>query len=144
MEKVTITKEFSLEMAHALIGSKDECANIHGHSYKLSVTVIGKIIRKKNHPSRGMLIDFSELKNIVSKAVIDDFDHAFVIDKSSDISSELRKHNFKIITVPYQPTCENIVIEFAKRIKRTLPKNIFLVRLKLRETLSSFVEWTNT
>ena len=144
MGKVTITKEFSFEMAHVLTGSIGKCSNIHGHSYRLSVTVTGKIIKNKNHPSRGMIINFSELKKIVSKAVVDEFDHALVIDKSSGISAELIKHNFKTITVSYQPTCENLVLEFAKKIKRALPSTIFLVRLKLRETPTSIAEWTNT
>src|SRR5574342_639384 len=100
MEKVSITKEFTFEMAHALTGSRGECANVHGHSYKLSVTVTGKIIRKKNHPSSGMIIDFSVLKKIISNAVTNEFDHALVVSQSSGISADLKKHKFKTIIAP--------------------------------------------
>lgn len=143
MGTVSITKEFSFEMAHALTGSSGECANIHGHSYKLFVTVKGKIISGINNPSNGMIIDFSELKKLVHKSVVEEFDHALVISKSSGIFSGLRKHKFKVAVTPFQPTCENLLIEFSERIKKVLPKNILLVRLKLQETPTSSAEWTN-
>ena len=141
MGTVSITKEFSFEMAHALTGNSGECANIHGHSYKLFVTVKGKIVSEKNHPSNGMIIDFSELKKLVYKSVVEEFDHALVIRKSGGIFSDLKKHKLKIVVTPFQPTCENLLLEFAMRIKKDLPKNILLVRLKLQETPTSSAEW---
>jgi len=70
MPKVRVTKEFRFEMAHALWNYDGKCANIHGHSYILQVTVIGEPISDENSPKYGMLIDFGDLKKIVNDAIV--------------------------------------------------------------------------
>ena len=45
---IRITKKFAFETGHALYGYDGKCKNVHGHSYKLSVTVIGQPI-SDNH-----------------------------------------------------------------------------------------------
>ena len=67
MSKIRITKEFTFETGHALYGHDGKCKNIHGHSYKLSVTVLGKPVLDSNGPKFGMIMDFSDLKKIVKK-----------------------------------------------------------------------------
>lgn len=62
MSVIRITKQFTFETAHALYGYDGKCRNVHGHSYKLSVTVIGQPITDKSHVKYGMVIDFSDLK----------------------------------------------------------------------------------
>ena len=54
-------------MAHVLEGYDGLCANMHGHSYILSVTVIGKPIEQTGNPKLGMVMDFGDLKKIVKK-----------------------------------------------------------------------------
>ena len=67
MSKIRITKQFSFETGHALFGYDGKCRNVHGHSYKLSVTVIGSPIEEEGAVKLGMVIDFSDLKKIVIK-----------------------------------------------------------------------------
>lgn len=62
MSNIRITKLFSFETGHALYGYDGKCKNVHGHSYKLSVTVIGKPISDASHIKHGMVIDFGDLK----------------------------------------------------------------------------------
>jgi 6-pyruvoyltetrahydropterin/6-carboxytetrahydropterin synthase len=62
MSKIRITKQFSFETGHALYGYDGKCKNVHGHSYKLSVTVIGSPISDSNNVKYGMVIDFGDLK----------------------------------------------------------------------------------
>lgn len=62
MSKIRITKQFSFETGHALYGYDGKCKNVHGHSYKLSVTVIGIPITDTNNVKYGMVIDFGDLK----------------------------------------------------------------------------------
>ena len=78
MSFIRITKQFSFETGHALYGYDGKCKNVHGHSYKLSVTVIGKPIADKNNVKYGMVIDFSDLKQIVKEDIVNVFDHATV------------------------------------------------------------------
>ncbi|MGB4655817.1 MAG: 6-pyruvoyl trahydropterin synthase family protein [Bacteroidales bacterium] len=143
MDKIRLTKIFSFETAHALKGYDGLCKNIHGHSYKLEVTVIGTPIADKSNPKYGMVIDFSDLKQIVNTAIVDKFNHALVLshDYKNDSSLQISTEEFKVIYVPYQPTSENLLIGFAKIISRKLPDNVRLHHLKLSETATSYAEW---
>ena len=77
---IRITKEFKFETSHALSGHDGLCKNVHGHSYKLSVTIIGKPIQEPNNPKHGMVMDFSDLKKIINKIIVEPFDHATVLN----------------------------------------------------------------
>ncbi len=143
MSVIRITKEFRFEAAHALKGYDGPCRNIHGHSYELSVTIIGDPVEAMDSPKKGMIMDFSELKKIIKKTVIDPFDHALIL--SSDYPDDEFKRSGEafsnVILVEYQPTSENLLIDFAARIRRLLPHTVRLHSLRLRETPTSYGEW---
>jgi 6-pyruvoyltetrahydropterin/6-carboxytetrahydropterin synthase len=144
MSKIRITKQFSFETGHALYGYDGKCKNVHGHSYKLSVTVIGTPITDATNVKYGMVIDFSDLKKIVREEIVDLFDHATVFNQNTphvELAEELKSRGHHVILVNYQPTSENMVIDFAKKINDRLPNSIQLHSLKLQETESSFAEW---
>jgi len=144
MDTIRITKEFSFETGHALHGYDGKCRNVHGHSYKLAVTVIGKPIEDKSHAKLGMLIDFGDLKKIVRDEIVDPFDHATIFNRHTphiELAEELRKRGHKVILAEYQPTSENMVIDFAIKIRDRLPEHIRLHSLKLRETETAYAEW---
>lgn len=144
MSTIRITKQFSFETGHALYGYDGKCRNVHGHSYKLSVTVIGSPITNTNHVKLGMVIDFSDLKRIVKEEIVDKFDHATVFNKNTphvELAKELMDRGHNVILADYQPTSENMVVDFAAKIKSRLPENILLFSLKLQETETSFAEW---
>jgi len=144
MSNIRITKQFSFETGHALYGYDGKCRNVHGHSYKLSVTVIGKPISDNENVKFGMVIDFGDLKKIVKTEIVDHFDHATVFNKNTphlELANELKDRGHDVILVEYQPTSENMVIDFAEKIKKHLPDHISLHSLKLQETETSFAEW---
>jgi 6-pyruvoyltetrahydropterin/6-carboxytetrahydropterin synthase len=144
MTKIRITKQFSFETGHALYGYDGKCKNVHGHSYKLFVTVIGTPNSDKNNVKYGMVIDFSDLKKIVKEEIVENFDHATVFNKNTphiELAKELEERGHHVILVDYQPTSENMVIDFVQKIKARLPQSIELVSLRLQETDSSFAEW---
>jgi 6-pyruvoyltetrahydropterin/6-carboxytetrahydropterin synthase len=144
MSNIRITKQFSFETGHALYGYDGKCKNVHGHSYKLSVTVIGKPISDNTNVKFGMVIDFSDLKKIVKEEVVDAFDHATVFNKNTphvELAAELKNRGHHVILVDYQPTSENMVTDFAQKIKSRLSDDIELHSLKLQETDTSFAEW---
>jgi len=144
MAKIRITKQFSFETGHALYGYDGKCRNVHGHSYKLSVTVIGTPISDNNNVKFGMVIDFGDLKKIVKSEIVDVFDHATVFNKNTphvELAKELSDRGHNVLLVDYQPTSEMMVIDFAEKIKKHLPENITLFSLKLQETDTSFAEW---
>ncbi|MFN0728730.1 6-pyruvoyl trahydropterin synthase family protein [Polaribacter gochangensis] len=144
MSTIRITKQFNFETGHALYGYDGKCKNVHGHSYKLSVTVIGKPISDSSQVKYGMVIDFSDLKKIVKEEIVDVFDHATVFNQNTphiELAKELKDRDHHVILVDYQPTSEMMVIDFASKIKKRLPKNINLFSLRLQETETSFAEW---
>jgi 6-pyruvoyltetrahydropterin/6-carboxytetrahydropterin synthase len=144
MQKIRITKQFNFETGHALYGYDGKCRNVHGHSYKLSVTVIGTPITDTRNVKYGMVIDFSDLKAIVKEDIVDIFDHATVFNANTphvELAQELKDRGHHVILVPYQPTSENMVLDFAQKIKRRLPAGIELHSLRLQETESSYAEW---
>jgi len=144
MSNIRITKQFTFETGHALYGYDGKCKNVHGHSYKLSVTVIGKPITDSSNVKFGMVIDFGDLKKIVKEEIVDVFDHATVFNKNTphvELAAELKQRGHHVILVEYQPTSENMVIDFAAKIKNRLPEAISLHSLRLQETESSYAEW---
>jgi 6-pyruvoyltetrahydropterin/6-carboxytetrahydropterin synthase len=144
MKPIRITKKFTFETGHALYGYDGKCRNVHGHSYKLHVTVIGCPNSDSDHVKYGMVIDFSDLKEIVKKEIVSVFDHATVFNKNTphiELAKELEERGHNVLLVDYQPTSEMMIIDFAEKIKRKLPQNIQLHSLKLQETDTSYAQW---
>ena len=144
MSNIRITKQFSFETGHALYGYDGKCRNVHGHSYRLSVTVFGQPIDDNSNVKYGMVIDFSDLKKIVKEEIVNVFDHATVFNKNTphvELAKELMDRGHNVLLVDYQPTSEMMIIDFAKKIKTRLPENIELHSLKLQETATSYAEW---
>jgi len=140
---IRVTKEFKFEMAHALWNYDGPCRNVHGHSYRLFVTLSGIPIEEPGNPKNGMVIDFTDLKDIVKKNIVNVFDHAIAVSRQFDKEKmEMFTKMFgNTVLVDYQPTCENLVSDFAGRITSYLPQGIKLHSLKLYETATSFAEW---
>jgi 6-pyruvoyltetrahydropterin/6-carboxytetrahydropterin synthase len=140
---IRVTKEFSFEMSHVLWNYDGPCRNVHGHSYRLFVTISGVPADEAGNPKNGMVMDFTDLKKIVKKEIVDVFDHAVVIGRNfeSEKTEMFAKLFGNTVLVDYQPTCENLVADFAARIAKLLPDNIKLHSLKLYETATSFAEW---
>jgi 6-pyruvoyltetrahydropterin/6-carboxytetrahydropterin synthase len=142
-QKIRVTKKFTFDMAHALYGYDGPCKNIHGHTYVLSITLLGKILNNQAHPKNGMVIDFTDLKKIINEQIISKFDHSLVLNLNSPHAhlNDLDKNFEKINYVPFQPSCENLLINFLNRIKDKFPESIIVKSLKLEETPTSYAEW---
>ena len=143
MAIIRLTKEFSFEAAHALGGYDGPCREIHGHSYRLFVTVKGTPSFASDDPKQGMVLDFGVLKKIVHEEVVSRFDHALVLRTTADeqLRRLLSEQFDNLITVDYQPTCENMLEDFAARIAARLPEGVKLHALRLHETATSYAEW---
>jgi len=143
MSRIRVTKEFGFEMAHALWHYDGACKNIHGHSYRLFVTIIGEPETNSEHSKFGMVMDFKDLKSIVKQSIVDELDHSLVVYKAAggDTLEAVKKMYQKVHEFDFQPTCENLVSYTATRIMALLPSTIRLHSLKLYETATSYAEW---
>jgi 6-pyruvoyltetrahydropterin/6-carboxytetrahydropterin synthase len=143
MNKVRVSKSFHFDMAHALLNYDGLCKHIHGHSYSLVITIIGKPITDAGHNKLGMVMDFGELKSVVKGHVIDYFDHSLVIRRGAEnyIPTEHHEMYEKVHLVDFQPTCENLVVNIAEKIRPLLSPGIGLHSIRLYETVTSYAEW---
>lgn len=137
-----VTRHEEFEVAHLLPGYNGGCGNLHGHTYKIEVTVEGP----KNPDYFNMVIDFSELKQIIKNNVPD---HRFVYRIGDPIGESiaelLSKHNIKHIGYSFETTAENMVEWFAHTINSDLQTgrfgNVEVVEVKLWETTNSYATW---
>ena len=143
MDKIRLSRIFRFETAHALLGYDGACRHIHGHSYKLVVTIAGIPLADPEHPKNGMVMDFGDLKKIVQQHVVKVFDHALVLNREApaELVEQLQQNNEKLVLSPYQPTCENMLLDIKQRLLDQLPLTVTLHSLRLAETENSTAEW---
>ena len=120
---ITVTKIFMFEASHKLPHYEGDCHNLHGHSYKLEVTIGGEVIESTENPKCGMIMDFKDLKQIVEKVAISKYDHSYLNDFFPN------------------PTAEIMVEQIAVDIINYLPSETYLVSCKLWETTTSYAEF---
>lgn len=121
---LTVTKQFTFEACHNLPHYDGACHNLHGHSYKLEVTVGGQVETSTSNPKCGMILDFKDLKKIVKEVAVDKYDHACLNEFFPN------------------PTAEIMVKQIAVDIIARLPKDKYLVSCKLWETATSYAEYS--
>ena len=141
MAQLFITREFRFEGAHALTGYDGKCRHIHGHSYKLLVTITGEPSEIPGHPKSGMIMDFNDLKNIVHQYVIDPLDHSLMLREEAPLSRELKEQYDNIKIFDFQPTCEQLTLYIAHILEPVISPPNRLHRVCLYETPTSFAEW---
>lgn len=144
MATIRLTKEFTFEAAHFLEDYDGVCSQLHGHSYRLYVTVRGIPSDDELDPKNGMVIDFGYLKQLVNDAIISEFDHSLIMQRSerSTALEQLLSEEFnRIVVLPYRPTTENLLADFAERLLEVLPDDVEIYSLRLHETGASYAEW---
>ena len=144
VDQVRVTKMFSFDMGHALMGYDGPCKDIHGHTYHLHVTVVGQPIQEPGNPKDGMVVDFGHIKQIVNEKIIQVYDHALVLNQSLTDSQKQAINGVtgKVLFVPFQPSCENLLLAFKQILLSEFNhKGVTLFSLRLYETPTSYAEW---
>lgn len=141
---ITATKKFRFEMAHMLSKHPSLCRNVHGHSYVLEVTAIA------NNNDCDMVVDFSDLKQLVNSVIVDKMDHAFAynVDTTDEcelaIVDVLKKYGKKIVAFTGRPTAEVMCKEIYNKLSTNIQhitNNYRLCKIRLYETESGWVEY---
>ena len=103
----TVTKTVKFDAAHVLTNHQGLCKNLHGHTYRVDVSVA-----QAADDGRDMVIDFKDLKGIANEVICDRFDHAFIYNTESEgereIAAVVEKHGMRTVAIPFRSTAENL------------------------------------
>lgn len=108
-----ITRRLEFDAGHRIPHHSSKCRHLHGHRYALEITLSGEIIRSEGVAEQGMVMDFSEVKNIANAKLVSHWDHAFLVYQGDravvDFLASLSEH--KTVVLPVVPTAENLAAE---------------------------------
>lgn len=134
---ITVTKTVKFDAAHVLTNHQGLCKNLHGHTYRVDVSVA-----QAEDDDRDMVIDFKDLKGIANEVICDRFDHAFIYNTESagekEIAAVVEKNGMRTVAIPFRSTAENLAKMFYGELKSRIPG---LSSVKVWETADSCAEY---
>lgn len=136
-----VARQFEIAVGHRLSNYEGKCKFLHGHNY------IGELIIDAPDDAideRGMLIDFSDLKEIIVKKIERKFDHKFLLNKNDKENVKIFKPAIddpvwfidSFVWVDYNPTVENIVFDMQEIAQKVITEGRVII--KLYETSNSY------
>lgn len=141
-----ITTRLEFDAGHRIPSHKSQCRNLHGHRYAIEITLTGDIIQKEGASENGMVMDFSDVKSIARRAVVDPWDHAFLVYKGDDEVLKFLKSlpDHKTVVMNTVPTAENMAAEAFRILNScyqdTYGNHLKLERVRLYETPNSWAD----
>ena len=136
-----VTKEFTFDAAHQLPNHTGLCKNIHGHTYKLQVTLTGLVLEVDGSSQEGMVVDFKDMKDWIKDMVLDKFDHAFIAKGDEPILPTLKELGSKVFEIGVRTTAENMARYIFETLCLNLPPNVFVKNVRLYETPTSYADY---
>lgn len=134
---ITVTKTLKFDAAHVLTNHQGLCKNLHGHTYRVDVSVM-----QEADDDRDMVIDFKDLKTIANEVICDRFDHAFIYNTESagekEIAAVVEKNGMRTVAIPFRSTAENLAKMFYGELKLRIPG---LSSVRVWETAESCAEY---
>ena len=141
-----ITTRLEFDAGHRIPHHKSQCRNLHGHRYAIEITLSGDIIQDESASEDGMVMDFSDVKRIAKEAIVNVWDHAFLVYKNdAEVLSFLNSlANHKTVIFPTVPTAENMAKEAFKilkdRYQHTYGNHLKLEKVRLYETPNNWAD----
>ncbi len=134
----TVTKTVKFDAAHILTNHQGLCKNLHGHTYRVDVSVVGD-------ESRDMVIDFKELKNLATEVICEKFDHAFIYNTASagecEIAAVVEKNGMRTVAIPFRSTAENLAKYFHELLAPRIAAPSQIASVRVWETADSCAEY---
>lgn len=127
-----ITRKFEFDAGHRISTHQSQCRNLHGHRYVLEVTISGGIITEADVPEQGMVMDFASVKQVIHEALVDQWDHAFLVYAGDTRVLEFLQsmEGHKTVVLDVQPTAENLAWIAFSILQRTF-RDRYADRLEL-------------
>lgn len=142
-----VSKIIEWDMGHRIPNHRSKCKNLHGHRYRMELSLSGDLVQKQKESNEGMVIDFSDIKKMLESEILIPCDHSFMVaDSDSIMTSFYKKHpELKHIIVPFIPTAEEIAKWCAEKINTRLKSkykgSITIYSLTIWETPTSNVQY---
>ena len=141
-----ITRRLEFDAGHRIPNHASQCRHLHGHRYAIEITLSGEIIRTEGAAEQGMVMDFSEVKQIAKRVLVEQWDHAFLVYQGDravvDFLASLPGH--KTVVLPVVPTAENLAAEAFRMLdaayRDTYGNQLRLERVRLYETPNNWAD----
>ena len=133
----TVTKTVRFDAAHVLTNHEGLCKNLHGHPYRVDVSV-----SCGDGMPGDMVMDFKELKRIANETICDRFDHAFMYNTASpgetEIAAVVERNGMRTVPIPFRSTAENLAKLFFAELEKKIAG---LSSVRVWETQDSSAEY---
>lgn len=145
---VRITRRLEFDAGHRIPNHASQCRHLHGHRYAVEITLSGDLVDTEGASDEGMVMDFSDVKAIALRELVDRWDHAFLVyagDRTViDFLATLPEH--KTVVLPCVPTAENLAAEAFRILDPayadTYGRQLRLERVRLYETPNNWADAT--
>jgi 6-pyruvoyltetrahydropterin/6-carboxytetrahydropterin synthase len=141
-----ITCRLEFDSGHRIPHHQSQCQHLHGHRYAIEITLSGDIIETEGSPQQGMVMDFSDVKKIARREIVEAWDHAFLVYRDDHVVRDFLEsiEGHKTVVLPRVPTAENLAVEAFRRLDRAYQdcygNHLRLNRVRLYETPNSWAD----
>ncbi|MBK7646538.1 MAG: 6-carboxytetrahydropterin synthase QueD [Betaproteobacteria bacterium] len=145
-----ITRRLEFDAGHRIPDHKSQCRHMHGHRYAIEITLSGNVIDKAGDAANGMVMDFSQVKELANAHLVDAWDHAFLAYAGDtaivDFLKTLPDH--KTVLLNCVPTAENLARIAFERLdavyRDTYGNHLQLEQVRLYETPNCWADARRT
>jgi 6-pyruvoyltetrahydropterin/6-carboxytetrahydropterin synthase len=143
---LTITRKLEFDAGHRIPDHNSQCRNLHGHRYALHITLTGAVVEQDGRSDKGMIMDFSDIKALASKHLVDLWDHAFLVYEQDTAVRQLLDSlpDHKTVVLDRVPTVENLAQIAFDTLKGVFQNEVGLqlVKVTLYETPNCWADVT--
>lgn len=146
---LTITRKLEFDAGHRIPDHKSQCKNLHGHRYVMYITLQGDVTKEEGHTQNGMVLDFSDVRELAQKHLINHWDHAFLVYKNDTVVKTFLDSipGHKTVVLDCVPTVENmaqVAFDILSPVyQRVYGKQLVLKTIRIYETPNCWAEVSN-
>jgi 6-pyruvoyltetrahydropterin/6-carboxytetrahydropterin synthase len=142
MSTATISKSIEFDAGHRVPMHASKCSNPHGHRYRVVAYVSGPILEPRGLSDDGMVVDFGDLKRVLTEHVHDVYDHGFMVwVHDRDMLDVLLGHGWRVVVTQFVPTAENLARDIWFTLDTHLPAELRVSAVEVYETPTSVAKY---
>jgi 6-pyruvoyltetrahydropterin/6-carboxytetrahydropterin synthase len=141
-----ITRRLEFDAGHRIPNHNSQCRHLHGHRYAMEITLSGQVVGTEGVPEQGMVMDFSDVKNVANEVLVKRWDHAFLVYRgdAAVVAFLATLPGHKTVVLDVVPTAENLAAEAFRILDAayvdTYGNQLRLERVRLYETPNNWAD----